>query len=145
MNKPQAKKLIGLIQGFVESHDDLRALGLAGSWARGNPRPDSDLDLIIVAGNPDTWRRCQHWVGELAFAQAGLHYDDHSTATYGAASAHVKLNPEAALELTFVPKALASFDPIDPGTLHILADAFTIIVDKDHLLARLATAVARTT
>ncbi len=138
MNKHQAEKLIELTEGLVESTDDLRALGVGGSWSRGNPRPDSDLDLIIIAQNPNMWRRHQHWVRELPFKRFGFSYYDHHTATYGVVwSAHIELKPDAKLELALASKSWTSLDPIDPGTRHVLTDAFKIIVDKDHLLIQL--------
>src|SRR6476619_4989855 len=136
-DKHQAKKLIELVKGFVGSTDDLRALGVGGSWARGNPRPDSDLDLIIIAQNPNTWRRRQQWVRELPFDRFGFSYNDHHTATSGLVwSAHIELEPDAELELTLAPKSWASLVPIDAGTRHVLTHAFKLGVDKDRRLVQ---------
>jgi predicted nucleotidyltransferase len=138
MNHTQVEQLLTFAQGFVEAQPTLRALALCGSWARGNPRPDSDLDLLIVAENPQRWRRRQQWLRDLTFETAGFHYARHRTATYGVVwSAHVELEPAAELELTFASPTWASTDPIDPGTHFIISDAFRVLVDKDGLLGRL--------
>jgi len=55
-------------------------------------------------------------------------------------SAHVELGPDAEPELTLAGESWASVDPIDPGTLHVVADPFTILIDKDRVLRRLCSA-----
>jgi hypothetical protein len=117
------------------------AMAICGSWARGNPRPGSDLDLLIIAQDPDFLRCDQTWIRELRFSDAGFQYIGHKMVRYGAVwSAHVELQPDAELEPTFAGASWASVDPIDPGTLHVVADAFTILIDKDRILQRLCSA-----
>ena len=144
VKKGQSSKLIKLIAGFVERNDDLRALGVCGSWARGNPTPDSDLDLVIIARNPSVYRRRQQWVRELPFDRYGFNYVNHHTATYGVVwSAHVELEPYAELELSFAAPSWACVDPLDPGTRHVVTDGFKVVVDKDRLLAQLVVACSQ--
>jgi hypothetical protein len=138
MNSAETRKLIAVIQTVVRDRDDLRAMAICGSWARGNPRPDSDLDLLIIAEDPDSLHRRQNWIREFKFSDAGFEYVNHKTARYGVVwSAHIELKPDAELELTFGGESWASVDPTDPGTLDVVRDAFTILVDKDGVLQRL--------
>lgn len=65
MNAAEANRLIAVIEALVRSRDEFRAVAVCGSWARGNPRPDSDLDLLIVVQDPDFLRRDQKWIREL--------------------------------------------------------------------------------
>lgn len=132
-----------MLRKTVEACDDLRALAVCGSWARGDARPDSDLDLLIVADDPPAWRCDQGWVAALPYDRAGCAYRSHRTATYGAVwSAHVDLDPDAAVELSFAPAAWACTDPLDLGTYAVVSDAFRIVVDKDGMLAPLVAACA---
>jgi predicted nucleotidyltransferase len=141
MTATETDRLIAVIQGLVRRREDLRGMAVCGSWARGNPRPDSDLDLLIVAQEPELLRRKQKWIRELNFSDAGFHYIDHTTAKYGAVwSAHIGLEPEAALELTFAKESWASVHPIDPGTRDVVTDAFKVLIDKDGALQRLRNA-----
>jgi hypothetical protein len=65
----------------------------------------------------------------------------HNTARYGAVwSTHIELEPEAELELTLAEENWASVHPIDPGTRHVVMDAFKILIDKDGALERLRNA-----
>jgi len=144
MNERQARDLVSMAYSLVQDQHALRALAVCGSWARGNPRPDSDLDILIVAQDVVPWRNEQRWVGGLPFEKAQLAYRSHRTAKYGVAwSAHICLEPDAELELTFVSTSWTCVDPIDPGTRDVVSDAFRIIVDKDGHLARLAAVCAR--
>ena len=47
-------------QGLESLGIKVKKILLYGSYARGNPRPDSDLDLVVVSdtfGKMDTWER----------------------------------------------------------------------------------------
>jgi len=141
MNIADAGKLTAMMQAFVRENDDFRAMGVCGSWARGNARPDSDLDILIIARDPDRLRRRQEWIGELKFRDADFRYLSHKTARYGAVwSAHIQLEPAAEVELGLAGESWASTSPIDSGTRHIVNDAFKIVVDKDGRLERLIAA-----
>ena len=141
MNTAETNGLIAVIQTLVRDRDDLRAMAVCGSWARGNPRPDSDLDVLIIAQDPGSLRRHQEWMRELRFSDAGFRYLAHHSAQYGAVwSAHIKLEPEAELELTFAAESWASVRLIDPGTRRVVTDAFKILIDKDGALRSLSDA-----
>ena len=143
MDAATAQELIAMIGTLVDSRDDLRALAVCGSWARGNPRPDSDLDLLVIARDAATWRDETQWVSRLPYERARLSYRSHVIATYGVVwSVHVSLEPSAQLELTVASPDWASCDPVDGGTRDVVLDAFKVVVDKDGCLARLVAACA---
>jgi predicted nucleotidyltransferase len=137
MNASEAESLIALIEALVWERNDLRAMAVCGSWARGNPRADSDLDILIITQDPTPLRRSQKWIQEIQFYEAGFEYIDHEIAEYGAVwSAHIELKPGAELELTVAEENWASVDAMDMGTRSVITDAFKIIVDKDGALHR---------
>ena len=145
MDQGTARDLIAIVREMVEGCDELRALALCGSWARGDARPDSDIDLLALARDPAPWRNDTSWVIGLPYARARLAYRGHWIASYGIAwSAHVDLGPGVELELTFAPPSWADIDPIDPGTRAVVSGGFEIEVDKDDRLARLAEACGKT-
>jgi predicted nucleotidyltransferase len=139
MNAAESHRLIAVIQWLVTGRDDLRGMAVCGSWARGNPRPDSDLDLLIIAQGPELLRRRRKWIRELKFSDAGFRYIGHKTAKYGAVwSAHIELEPEAKLELTFAKESWASVNPIDQDTRDVATEK--VLIDKDGALQRLRNA-----
>jgi uncharacterized protein len=141
MNATEARRLIACVEALVMGRDAFRAVAICGSWARGDPGPDSDLDVLIITKDPESLRCNKEWIRELEFADAGFRYVGHETVTYGVVwSAHISLEPHAALELTFAEPSWASVDPLDPGTREVVTDAFEILVDKDSVLQRLRNA-----
>jgi hypothetical protein len=138
MDSAQACDLLAMVRQMVEARDDLRALAICGSWARGCPRADSDLDLLILARKPGEWRTDLDWLRHLPFEHAGFRIHEVETATYGAAwSAHIRLGFNIELEITFAETAWASDAPLDSGTLRVVTDGIVVEVDKDRLLAKL--------
>lgn len=140
MTPDQAQALTDAVAGWVRSRADLQSLGLAGSWARNAARPDSDIDLIILADKPDAYRSDRSWLARLL--PPAFRVLSERDATYGIVwSCHALLEPDAELELTFCPPAWAATDPLDAGTRRVVGDGFRVVVDKDGRLQRLVDAV----
>lgn len=138
MDEHCAYGLTAMVRNMVDARDDLRALAVCGSWARGDARPASDLDLLVIAKEPAIWRRDLNWIAGLPYDLAGCAYRRHRIATYGIAwSAHIALTPDAEFELTFAPESWALVDPVDPGTCAVVTGGFECVVDKDDRFARL--------
>lgn len=141
MNASEAKHLQTVVQAWVAKTEDLRALALCGSWARGNARPDSDLDLLVLARPPAIESRSQA-PALIPFANAGFRLQSCRWATYGVVhSAHIQLEPDAEVELTFATLNWASTTSIDDGTRRVVTDGFAILLDKDGALSTLITTI----
>jgi hypothetical protein len=138
-----AAGLTELVADWVRRTAEARALAMVGSWARGNPLPDSDLDLLVLAVDPDRYFHTPPWPGGISFEHAGHRVVSHRIEDYGAVRSYqIQLAPSAELELSFGSVDWARTDPVDTGTAHIARDAFKIVVDKDALLQRLLDALA---
>jgi hypothetical protein len=60
MDKKVARIIIRYRQGLEALGIKVKRILLYGSYARGNPRPDSDMDLVVVSDDfreMDTWER----------------------------------------------------------------------------------------
>jgi uncharacterized protein len=143
MNNASAEAILAAVAAWARTRDDVRALALIGSWARGNARLASDIDLLALSDCAAGYRRSYKWMSEIDFARIGHSIKSTNDATYGAVwSRHVHLHPAGEIELTFALCAWASTAPIEPGTRAIVNDGFRITLDKDGSLARLVRAVA---
>jgi uncharacterized protein len=71
---------------------DVRAVGMVGSWARGDARPDSDVDLVVLADDPARLRR-----GEWAPVSWAAVPVDEGTAHVVADGLRVLLDPDGLL------------------------------------------------
>ena len=141
----EAQSLTEAIAVWVRASSGLRALALVGSWFRGTARPDSDLDLLILANNPEQYQSDQNWLYQIALPDP-FRVISSKSVPYGVVwSCHALLDPAAELELTFGALDWASTDPIDAGSRRVISDGFRMIVDKDGRLQRIVDAVKKST
>jgi hypothetical protein len=139
----ETRALMEAIAAWVQAHSDLKSLGLVGSWARDDWRPDSDLDLLIIADDPTIYRFSYDWPYRLPLPEM-FRVLSHTDVAYGAVwSRHLFLQPKAELELTFCTVGWASTGPIDDGTRDIVVNGLRVIVDKEGHLQRLTEAVQK--
>src|SRR3974377_1169331 len=97
------------VANWAIERDDVRAMAMVGSWARGNPRPASDLDLLLLSDLALDYQRRRTWLTEIDFQKAGFRLRSSEGAVYGVVwSQHVHLLPAAEVELTFARCSWAS-------------------------------------
>ena len=141
MTSAEAQTLTRAVAAWMRDVPDLRALAPAGSWARGDARADSDLDLLILAEQPAQYRSSQQWLHQIVLPEP-FRVISARGAVYGVVwSCHVALDPAAELELGFGALNWAATDPIDAGSRGVIQGGFRIVVDKDGLLQRIVEAV----
>jgi hypothetical protein len=138
----ERSRVLAPIVAWARSRSDVIGVAVVGSVARGTTTPDSDLDLMILASEPHTFRDDGAWLQEIHFGcdirAVGWH-----DAEYGAAwSRHVRVAQQGEIEFTFVAPSWAATDPIDPGTAAVVTDGCRVLLDKPGQFDRLLTAVA---
>jgi predicted nucleotidyltransferase len=142
MNAAGANAIISAVAAWALTHEDIRAMALVGSCARGNPHLGSDVDLLLLSDRADEYRRRQKWLTQIDFEDVGYRVLSTENASYVVVwSRHVALVPAATVELTFASCSWARMDPVDVGTRSVVRDAFRVIFDKDRILAALVEAV----
>ena len=114
---------------------DVRAVALAGSRARGTPRPDSDVDLVVLVHDPQAYLG---WPAqELEEAAVDLR-----TRWWGPLlERRFRLPSGLEVELGFAPPSWAAV-PVDAGTRRVVADGLVVLHDPSGLLGRLVREVA---
>jgi predicted nucleotidyltransferase len=68
----EAEALIGAVAAWAIKRDDIRAMALMGSWARGRARRASDLDLLLPSERPADYRNRRRWLREIDLPAAGF-------------------------------------------------------------------------
>ena len=61
----EVQTLLATLREWAEGRPDVVAVGLAGSWAHGDARMDSDVDLMLVTGDRRPYLETDAWVREL--------------------------------------------------------------------------------
>ena len=137
----QLDRVLVPVVAWARSRSDVLALALAGSWARGEPQPNSDIDLILLVPEPAAFRRDECWLAEIRWSEsrvAGWHDVDYGTAW----SRHVQLEPACEIELTFCGPSWAATDPVDPGTVNVVSNGCRVVLDKAGLFENLLAVAA---
>lgn len=123
------------------SRRDVRvvALGICGSHARGEARPDSDIDFCILTTNPSSLLEDLSWIQVFGSdARVVGPIEDYNLVQsvrvlYGVTEAEFGVTDEAWTQL-----------PIDQGTARVMNDGLRILYDPEGRLEE-AIAVAAST
>jgi uncharacterized protein len=137
----QLEQILAPVAEWARLRSDILGFAVVGSWACDMARVDSDIDLMFLVAEPQTFRCDEHWLVEICWADrrvAGWHDADYGIAW----SRHVQLEPPCEIEFTFCGPSWAATDPIDPGTVNVVAKGCRILLDKAGLFEKLLAAAA---
>lgn len=68
LSKRRRREVDEILERFTAwagTRGDVRAVALVGSWSRGNPRADSDVDLVLLTWRPELYVEQTDWITEL--------------------------------------------------------------------------------
>lgn len=126
-----AEALIDDVRRWAEALEDIRTLAVVGSHARGDARPDSDVDLVVVCSEPArylndiAWVRTFGEVGELSCEDWGL-----------VQSLRVLYRNGPEVEFGITGTVWTAIPP-DRGTAQVVGDGCSILLDRNGQLGRL--------
>jgi predicted nucleotidyltransferase len=114
---------------WAANEDRIAALGLLGSRARGTPRPDSDVDLLVLTGSVAAFFDDVRWVERFGRATRSASED------WGRVrSLRVWYPSGLEVEFSFAPLDWAA-RPLDSGTARVLRDGCRVLFDRSGVLA----------
>lgn len=130
---------------WARARDDIRAVVLVGSYARGTAREGSDIDLVLLVDAPQIFRADTAWMEAIAWASTAgdLQWRDED---YGVVwSRRILLGSGPELEISFAPLAWAAIAPLDAGARRVVSDGCRVLYDPDLCLERLVQAAENST
>ena len=130
------ERFLASLVAFAEGRDDVRAVALVGSHARGVARADSDVDIVMLSTEPETYIDGDDWIRR--FPGATL----LATRRWGVLIER-RLVLDAGIEVDFgvACPSWASTQPLDPGTARVAREGLVVLHDRDGLLAQVLAAV----
>jgi predicted nucleotidyltransferase len=133
-----ARPIDSLLQRVAEwasSRPDIRAVALIGSYARGTPGVQSDVDFVVLTTCPEEYVDRDEWIIRL---DVGKLVD---TKLWGEITERRLRRPDGLeLDIGIGRPSWASVDPVDPGTRRVVTDGIQIVYDPDGLLRDLIAA-----
>ncbi len=134
----EVRELLAKTRGWASRRDDVVAAGLAGSWARGDARMDSDVDLVILTRAPRFYLEDDAWIRDLGGLRlVGTRSWEPLTERRFALPSGLEV------EAGIAPPSWASTEPLDPNLRPTVRRGFDILYDPEGLLADLVEACGR--
>jgi predicted nucleotidyltransferase len=119
------------LKNWAATRDDIRALALVGSHARGQARADSDVDLVVVCSEAPRYLKDTAWVSDFGEAKS-VALEDWGKVQ----SVRVLYRNGLEVEFGITTKDWASLPP-DRGTADVLKNGVLVLLDRDGELLRL--------
>jgi predicted nucleotidyltransferase len=145
MNRLDAEALAKAAAIWVNHQGDLRSLVMVGSFARGTPKPESDLDFVIVADAPEAYGENIGWVQELLLETEGFKLVNVFTkAASGIWWIYIELcrdGRKIEAEIKLVSAEWIDMSSAESEFQQSVRDAFRILVDKSGELENIVTLI----
>ena len=133
--KGQVNNLLARAARWAAGRSHVRGLLLVGFWARGTPRPDSDVDLVLLTEDVERYLDGQELVRALGAIRLVR------SQNWGAIEERRLLLPSGLeVEVGVGHPSWARIDPVDQGTRRVIRNGARILHDPEGLLASLITA-----
>jgi predicted nucleotidyltransferase len=137
--RAEVEDLLARVGSWLATREDVLALGLLGSWARGTPTEQSDVDLVVITHKPAAYTAGEDWIADLPGARL------IRTQEWGPILTERRLVLPSGLEIDvgITDPRWASTDPVDEGTASVIADGgLRILHDQNGVLVALVSAIA---
>ncbi|MDJ0707243.1 MAG: nucleotidyltransferase domain-containing protein [Leptolyngbyaceae cyanobacterium MO_188.B28] len=136
LNTKRINLILEEVTQWASQRNDIAAVALVGSWARGAARVDSDIDSMLLVTNPVSFRQDEKWIDEIHWSAVNAEVDNWKDKDYGVIwSRHVYLDDATEIEFGVGPRSWASVNPIDLGTFRVVNDGCQILYDPENLLS----------
>ena len=129
------------VSSWAAAEPSIAAAALVGSWARGEPRCDSDMDIVLLTLDVAKFVQSSDWL-EPALSRPAEIVRTRNWGRLTERRARVQSGFE--IEFGVVHPAWASTNPVDPGTRRVVADGCVVLYEDQCLLSQLIETVSRT-
>lgn len=124
------------VVSWASKQDSVLGVSLVGSYARGQARLDSDIDLVILSNEPAKLLTKNEWLSEFGEPISKRHGD------YGLVqSKHVLYKDGLKVEYGITTLEWTNTEPLDIETCKVVTDGMVILYDPENAFSRLQNAI----
>lgn len=131
-NRQQVHQFLSEFTRWAANQPDILAVALVGSHARNEAADDSDVDLVIIANEPETYLQDTRWAryfGTISLQQLE---------SYGkVTSLRVWYSGGHEVEYGITDEMWSAF-PLDEGTKKVISGGMQILFERGSILSRLS-------
>jgi predicted nucleotidyltransferase len=132
---PPVSDFLDRVTDWAAHQPTLAAVALVGSHARGEARPDSDIDIVLLCTEPRTFLADTSWIYHFGAVERC-----HTEAWGVVTSLRVHYKESFEVEFGLTTLAWAGL-PVDPGTQDVVSHGIRMLWDREGLLGRLREAM----
>jgi predicted nucleotidyltransferase len=120
------------VAAWASAREDILAVALVGSHARGDAGKDSDIDLILLVEDPEKFCSDKHWPEQFgSVLKQQMEY-------YGmVTSLRVWYDNGHEVEYGITTPRWAA-EPLDEGTRRVIRDGMRVLFERGAILSRMA-------
>lgn len=126
----QIRPFLDTFVTWASAHGDVQAIALVGSYARGEARDDSDVDLVILTNQPQRYREDLKWIDRFGTVKK-QQIEDYGKLT----SVRVWYQNGTEVEYGITTPDWAAL-PLDAGTQRVIGDGMTVLFERGNLLSQ---------
>jgi predicted nucleotidyltransferase len=127
----QSRQFLSEFSQWAASRPDILGVGLVGSYGRDEPTETSDIDLVIIAREPQTYLRDTRWA-----EQFGTIKREQVENCGKVTSLRVWYSGSLEVEYGFTDETWRRL-PMDEGTRRVVSDGLQILSQRQPILSRL--------
>ena len=126
---PDVKGFLTQVVQWARDASGIEAVALVGSYARGEAKPASDIDLVLLCENPKSFLSRQHWI--TAFGKpTKIEKENWGKVT----SLRVWYAQELEVEFGITSDEWGA-DPADQGDGQVIRDGIVVLYEIDSRLS----------
>lgn len=117
---------------WIKRQSEILAVALVGSYARGDEKSDSDIDLVIITDNTKVYLDDDRWAENFGRVTE-LKKEDYQLVQ----ERRVFYDNGLEVEYGITTPEWVKIDPVEPGTRKVITDGAKILYDKSGILQNL--------
>jgi predicted nucleotidyltransferase len=135
------RDVVRSVVAWADACPDISGVAVVGSWARDEPRMDSDLDLVVLTTDKQRYLSDGSWVADALGDEAEI----VRTQDWGQLTERrIATASGFEVELGFVDPSWAVTEPLDAGTRSVVCNGCLVLHDPVGAFERLTAAIHAT-